>query len=107
MKLLLALRLSMFACRRERSDKILGVINEPVAYYFPTKDSLTQFIKKYGKEIVNSKGMGKNYGFAGCDTYTFRRSKDNYLKYEWYYCTKRYYEMMKYKIVVYATQRTE
>ena len=56
---------------------MLGAINEPVAYYFPTKDSLAQFIKKYGKEIVNSKGMGKNYGFAGCDTYTFRRSKDN------------------------------
>ena len=86
---------------------MLGVINESVAYYFPTKDSLAQFVKKYGKEIVNSKGMGKNYGFAGCDTYTFRRSKDNYLKYEWHYCTKRYYEMMKYKIVVYATQRTE
>lgn len=84
-----------------------GAINESVAYYFPTKDSLAQFIKKYGGEIVNSKGMGGCYGFAGCGTYTFRHSKDNYQKYEWYYCTKRYYEMMKYKIVVYATQRTE
>lgn len=86
---------------------MLGVINESVAYYFPTKDSLVQFIKKYGKEIVNSKGMEMYYGFADCDTYSFHHSKDNYLKYEWQYCTKRYYEMMKYKIVVYATQRTE
>lgn len=86
---------------------MLGVINESVAYYFPTKDSLAQFIKKYGKEIVNSKGMEKNYGFAGCDTYSFHHSKDNYLKYEWYYCTKRYYEMLGYKIVVYTAQRTE
>lgn len=86
---------------------MLGIRNESVAYYFPTKDSLVQFIKKYGGEIVNSKGMGKNYGFAGCDTYSFHHSTDNYLKYEWCYCTKRYYEMMGYKIVVYATQRTE
>lgn len=91
MKLLSALRLSMFVCRRERSDKMLRVRNESVAYYFPTKDSLAQFIKKYGKEIVNSKGTGVNYGFAGCDTYSFHHSKDNYPKYEWYYCTKRYY----------------
>lgn len=86
---------------------MLGIGNKAVAYYFPTKDSLAQFIKKYGGEIVNSKGMGKYYGFAGCDTYTFHHSTDNYIKYEWCYCTKRYYEMMGYKIIVYATQRTE
>lgn len=30
---------------------MLGAINESVAYYFPTKDSLAQFIKKYGEEV--------------------------------------------------------
>lgn len=86
---------------------MFGIGNKAVAYYFPTKDSLAQFIKKYGGEIVDSKGMGKYYGFANCDTYSFHHSTDNYLKYEWCYCTKRYYEMLGYKIVVYAAQRTE
>lgn len=39
-----------------------GIITESVAYYFPTRDSLAQFIKKYGEEIVNSKGMGRTMG---------------------------------------------
>lgn len=53
---------------RERSDKMSGIRNKSIAYYFPTKDSLAQFIKKYGGEIVSSKGMGGCYGLAGCDT---------------------------------------
>lgn len=84
-----------------------GIRTKSVAYHFPTKESLMQFIAKYGEEIVGSKGMEICYGFADCDTYSFHHSKDNYQKYEWCYCTKRYYEMLEYKIVVYATQRTE